>query len=58
MSGAQPVARLTLGEFLGNSLTQKQKFIRLYYLDCWIQIIQSDEQKKSSTKCYIPNNTV
>ena len=28
-------------------------FIRLYYLDCWIQIIQSDEQNKSSTKCII-----
>ena len=43
-------------EFLGNSLTQtnqinqtKQKFIRLYYLDCWIRKIQSDEQNKSST---------
>ena len=37
-------------EFLGNSLTQtkptkqtKQMFIRLYYLEYWIQIIQSDE---------------
>ena len=31
----------------------KQKFIRLYYLDCWIQIIQSDEKIKNSTKCFI-----
>ena len=40
-------------EFLGNSLTQtnktkqtKQKFIRLYYLDCWIHVVPFDEQKK------------
>ena len=41
-------------EFHGNSRTQtnqtKLKFIRLYYLGCWIQIIQCDEQSKSSTK--------
>ena len=40
-------------EFLGNSRTQtkqtKQKFIRLYCLDSWIKIIQSDEENKSST---------
>ena len=44
-------------EFLGKSLTQtnktKQMFIRLYYLDCWTQIIQSDKQNKCSTKCII-----
>ena len=47
-------------EFYGNSLTQtnqtkqtKEKFIRLYYLDCWIDIIQCDEQNKSSTKCIV-----
>ena len=47
-------------EFYGNSLTQtnqtkqtKQKFIRLYYLDCWIKIIQCDEQNKTSTKCIV-----
>ena len=47
-------------EFYGNSLTQtnqikqtKQKFIRLYYLDCWIEIIQCDEENKSSTKCIV-----
>ena len=40
-------------EFLGNSLTQtKQKFIRLYYLDCWIQIVQFDEQNKMLNKIY------
>ena len=40
-------------EFLGNSLTQtKQKFIRLYYLDCWIQIVQFDEQNKMFNKMY------
>ena len=37
--------------FLGNSLlTQtnqtKQKFNKLYYLDCWIQVVQFDEQNK------------
>ena len=55
------VGRLSLQvEFLGNSLTQinqtnetKQMFIRLYHLECWIQIIQSDEQNKSLTKCFI-----
>ena len=43
-----------------HSLTQinqtkqiKQKLIRLYYLDCWIQIIQCDEHNKSSTKCTV-----
>ena len=42
-------------EFLGNLLTQtnqtKEKFIRLYYLDRWIQKVQFDEQNKSLTKC-------
>ena len=37
--------------FLGNSSTQtnktKQKFIKLYYLDSWMQIVQFDEQKFS-----------
>ena len=44
-------------EYYGKSLTQtnqtKQKFISLYYLDCWIERIQCDEQKKSSTKCIV-----
>ena len=47
-------------EFLGNSLTQtnqtkqtKQLFNRLYYLDCWIHILQFDEQMKRSTKCIL-----
>ena len=31
----------------------EQKFIRLYYLDCWIEIIQYGEQNKSSTKCIV-----
>ena len=39
-------------EFSGNSLTQtKQELITLYYLDCWNQIVQFDEQNKSLTKC-------
>ena len=45
-------------EFLGNSLIQtnqtkrtKQIFFRLSCFDCWIQIIQFDEQNKNSTKC-------
>ena len=51
-----PTAKLqmigyALLEFLGNSLTQtNQKFIRLYYLGYWSQIVQFDEQNKSSTK--------
>ena len=37
----------------------KTKVHRLYYLDGWIQIIQSDVQNKSSIKMYkSPNNTV
>ena len=42
-------------EFLGNLIIQtnktKQKLIRLYSLDCWIQIVQFDEQNKCLTKC-------
>ena len=39
-------------EYLGNSLTQtKQKFLRFYILDCWIQIVQFDKQNKRLTKC-------
>ena len=38
-----------LFEFLGNSLTQTNQ-TRLYLLDCWIQIVQFDEQNKNLTK--------
>ena len=47
----------TVFEFLVNSLTQTnqkiQKFIRLYYLNCWIQMVQFNEQNNSLTNCTI-----
>ena len=62
--GISPLRAL---EFLRNSLTQtnqtkqtKQMFIRLYYLDYWIQIMQLIwwTKLKFNKMYYSPNNTV
>ena len=36
----------------------KQKFMELYYSDCWIQIVQFDDQNKSLQNVVCPNTTV